>query len=153
MKLIGIDTSVVVGLLDSKDLWHKQAVELQEAISSNHWQPIYFDCVLAESISIISRRLHEKHRTAELPHLIARIKHSYPADTISWILPETPRLYEQVLQLMESFAGELNFNDSLIALLCQEQTIPLLASFDKDFDKVPWLKRVATAADVYDVAS
>jgi predicted nucleic acid-binding protein len=54
---------------------------------------------------------------------------------------------------MESFGGELNFNDNLIALLCQEQTIPLLASFDKDFDKVPWLKRVATAADVYDAAS
>jgi predicted nucleic acid-binding protein len=83
MKQIGIDSSVIVALLDSRDLWHSQAVELQEEINSNRWQPVYFDCVLAESISIISRRLHEKHRSTELPHLIARLKHSYPADTIS----------------------------------------------------------------------
>ena len=32
MMQIGIDTSVIVGLLDSRDIWHTPAVNLQEAI-------------------------------------------------------------------------------------------------------------------------
>jgi predicted nucleic acid-binding protein len=52
------------------------------------------------------------------------------------------------MALIRSSTGELNFNDGLIALACRERQIRLLASFDRDFDRIPWLIRVATPADV-----
>ncbi len=45
--------------------------------------------------------------------------------------------------LVEQTGGELNFNDTLIALACGERGIDYLASFDADFDRVAWLKRIA----------
>ncbi len=44
--------------------------------------------------------------------------------------------------------GALNFNDALIALACRERGIPSIASFDADFDQVPWLRRLARPEDV-----
>jgi predicted nucleic acid-binding protein len=52
------------------------------------------------------------------------------------------------LALIEQTKGELNFNDALIVIACRERRIPRLASFDADFDKVAWLKRVASAGDL-----
>jgi predicted nucleic acid-binding protein len=52
------------------------------------------------------------------------------------------------MDLIRSSDGELNFNDSLIALACRERQIEVLASFDRDFDRISWLKRIALPEDV-----
>lgn len=145
---IGIDTSVIVGLLDSRDIWHTPAVSLQEAVTAAGLEPIYFDCTLAESISTIARRLREKHREVELPGLLDHLSADFPVEAITWILPDVPRLYSQVMELVRSSGGELNFNDGLIALACRERNIWALASFDRDFESIPWLKRVAAPEDI-----
>ena len=145
---IGIDTSVIVGLLDSRDTWHASAVKLQEALTAAGLSPVYFDCTVAETVSTMARRLREKRREAELPDLLDRLSARFPPETITWILPDVPRLYEQVLELIRSSAGELGFNDGLIALACHERDIQALASFDRDFDNIPWLTRAATPDDV-----
>lgn len=38
----------------------------------------------------------------------------------------------------------LNFHDALIALACREREIPVIASFDPDFDLIPWLSRLTS---------
>jgi predicted nucleic acid-binding protein len=133
---IGIDTSVIIGLLDSQDIWHTPAVSLQRAITAAGLEPVYFDCTLAEAISTMARRLREKHREVELPGLLDRLSADFPAETITWILPDVPRLYTQVMELIRSSAGELNFNDGLITLACRERNIQALTSFDRDFDSI-----------------
>mgnify|MGYP000750279458 CR=1 FL=1 len=148
MTPIGIDTSVIIGLLDSRDLWHPAAIHLQQAIQTAGWEPVYFDCALAEAIGTIARRLREKGREVEVPGLLDRLRVDFPPETITWIMPHVPRLYASVLELVRSSAGALNFNDGLIALVCREQSIPALASFDRDFDGVAWLRRVAAPADI-----
>ena len=40
------------------------------------------------------------------------------------------------------------FRDALIALACRERGISAIASFDADFDQVPWLKRIAQPEDI-----
>lgn len=45
---------------------------------------------------------------------------------------------------MEQTNGVLNFHDALIALACREREIPLIASFDPDFDQIIWLHRLAS---------
>ena len=145
---IAIDSSVLVGLLVPNDLWHVRAVALWKAVKAAGHVGLFFDCVAAEAISVAVRRMHEKGRTAEVAPLLDRLNAQVPLDTITWILPDVPHLYPRVLHLIRSSSGELNFNDALIALACQERGIPAIASFDADFDRVDWLKRVAEPADL-----
>ncbi len=145
---IGIDTSVIVALLDEADLWHAAAVRLHDTLIGAQIMPVYFDCVLAEAVSTIARRAHEKRRQAEVGHFVDRLSSAFPADMLTWILPDVPALYEQVMGLIRSSSGALNFNDSLLALSCRERGIRMFASFDSDFDSIPWLVRVATPEDI-----
>ncbi len=48
---------------------------------------------------------------------------------ITWISAETQRLYDQVIALVRSTSGTLNFHDALIALGCRELGIEIIASF------------------------
>ena len=145
---IAPDTSFVIGLIDEKDLWRAKAVELQEALEAANYQPVIFDCVLAEVISTLARRTHEKRRAALLPALIVNIRLKFPTRSIVWLYPDLPRLYDEVVDLVESSAGELNFNDALIALSCERRGIEFLASFDADFDRVGKLTRIAAPSDL-----
>ena len=145
---IAIDSSVLVALLNPADVWHDQATALREALNQTDATLIYLDCVVAEAISAAARRLHERRRGAEVKDLLHRLESHAPRDLITWILPDVPRLYPAVLNLIHTSSGELNFNDALIALVCRERRVSLLASFDPDFDSLSWLKRVATVSDV-----
>jgi predicted nucleic acid-binding protein len=145
---VAIDSSVLVGLLYPNDLWHPSAVALWAAIKKAGHTCIYFDCVAVESISVATRRLYEKGLLADLDTLFNQLNIYLPSDTITWILPDAPRLYSEALNLMRSSGGSLNFNDSLIALACQERNIPAIASFDTDFDQIAWLHRLARPEDI-----
>jgi predicted nucleic acid-binding protein len=147
MKVV-IDSSVLVALLDSRDHWRTQALELQDALLDTHVIPVYLDCVAAEAISATARRLHEKDRSSEVNVVIDQLQALTSQHPLTWILPDVPRLYTEVLDLMPTSSGELNFNDALIALVCREREIPAIASFDADFDQVAWLKRVTGPEDL-----
>jgi len=145
---VAIDSSVLVALLVPNDVWHTQATVLWAAIKAQGHVGVYFDCVAAEAISVAARRLYEKGREADVQALLDRLSEQVPRDSITWILPDVPSLYADILALIRSSSGELNFNDALIALACRERDIPALASFDADFDQVSWLKRLATPDDL-----
>jgi predicted nucleic acid-binding protein len=148
MIRIGIDTSVLIGLLDPKDVWHEPATALKQALKAHGADVAVFDCVLAEAISTMARRIHEQRRTADLDRLVTRILTDYPTEDILWVLPDVPVLYTEIVELVRSSHGELNFNDALIALSCHHRGIPLIASFDRDFDQLSWLRRVAQPDDL-----
>jgi predicted nucleic acid-binding protein len=148
MTLVAIDTSVLIGLVDARDVWHSAALQLQTALRAAPLAPVHFECTVAEALSTLARRLREQRRVQELPGLFDRIAATLPPVQLTWLFPDVPRLYQQILALMHTSEGELNFNDGLIALGCRERQIQLLASFDRDFDRLPWLIRVATPAEV-----
>ena len=147
MRIV-IDTSVLIGLLDPKDVWHGQAVAIKQAMQAHGADVAVLDCVLAEAISAMARRIHEQRRTSDLNQLVSRILIDYPTDDVLWVLPDVPVLYAEVVELVRASGGELNFNDALIALSCRYRDIPLIASFDRDFDQVTWLKRIARPDDL-----
>jgi len=147
-EVVGIDTSVLIGLLDPKDVWHGPAVALKEAFQKRQVKVAMFDCVLAEAISTMARRIHEQPRTADLDHLLARISADDLREDILWVLPDVPVLYDDIVELVRSSNGELNFNDALIVLSCRHRDIPFIASFDRDFDSVPGLRRLAKPDDL-----
>ena len=147
-RSIAIDTSVLVGLLNPRDVWHQRAQILHNAILQANVTPTYFDCAVSEAIGTAIRRLQEKHLNHEMLPLFDFLHMLLPQRKLTWIFPDVPRLYPQVLDLMRDSSGELNFNDALIALACRERGIPAVASFDADFDRVTWLKRVAEPGDL-----
>lgn len=53
MTLVAIDTSVLIGLIDARDVWHRAALQLQAALRA-------------------ARRLREQRRVQEHPELFAR---------------------------------------------------------------------------------
>lgn len=144
---IAVDTTVLVGLINPRDLWHSQAMALRDSLLAADAELLYFDCVAAEAVSTATRRLHEKKLAVGVADLINRLKVQVPTETITWILPDVPRLYPLALDLIRVTAGALNFNDALIALACREREIPAIASFDPDFDQTPWLRRLSRPAD------
>lgn len=143
-----IDSSVLVGLLNQFDLHAQRAVDLFNAIKATSVMPAYLDCVVIESISVISRRLREKKRSQHLNQFFANLPAYIPPDEIVWVLPQLRSMYDEVLELMEQTNGELNFHDALIALICKQENIKYIASFDTDFDQIPWLTRWSTPADL-----
>lgn len=144
---IGLDASLIIGMLDEQDVWHTPTLELLAALEARGFEPVVFDCVLAEAISALARRIHEKRRTAQLAALLAQLKAEFPTKSILWLYPDLPSLYDQVVALVEQTDGELNFNDALIALSCRNRNISFLASFDADFDRVDWLRRISSPED------
>ncbi len=148
MTEVGIDTSVLIALLDPEDIWHEAAFALQASLDRMEASVAIFDCVLAEAVSTMARRIHEQRREADLDDLLARVFYDYPQQDILWILPDVPELYTDILELVGTSGGELNFNDALIALACRRRDIRYIASFDRDFDAVDWLQRLASPEDL-----
>jgi predicted nucleic acid-binding protein len=143
-----IDSSVLVGLLVTNDIWHTQAVTLWSHIEEMGHTSVYFDCVAGEAISVAVRRLHEKKYTAEMGAVLDQLNQRVPRKLITWIFPEVQRMYPTVIDLMRASKGALNFNDALIALACRERNIPAIASFDSDFDSIDWLQRLSSPEDL-----
>jgi predicted nucleic acid-binding protein len=145
---VAVDSSVLVGLINPRDLWRGRALALRDALLATGADLLYFDCVVTESVSVATRRLQEKGRLADVQPLLDRLNVQVPSEAITWILPDVPHLYSAVLDLIRSSSGALNFHDALIALACRERSIPAIASFDADFDQVGWLRRLARPEDV-----
>ena len=97
---------------------------------------------------MLARRTREQRRPEQFDALLDQLARLIPAGDITWVSGEIQRLYDQVVELVRSSAGELNFHDALIALICREQGVSVLVSFDQDFDQVDWLARVDSAAEV-----
>ena len=142
-RVVAIDSSVLVGALNKLD--QALLAALQDVAATL----VYFDCVVAESISTILRRLSEKQKFSEVHSFLAEIAEALPANRLTWILPDSPRLYDDILALIGASSGELNFNDALIALACRERGIAVVASFDADFDAVAWLQRIERSEQIH----
>lgn len=144
-----IDTNVLVALVDRLDKWHSAAQNLREALGSKDLGLVYFDPVINEAFSVLARRAKEQRRTREeISALFESLARLVPKDAITWVSSETRRFYDQVVHLIHDTSGDLNFHDALIALMTRSCGIRLIASFDRDFDKVEWLLRVETVDDV-----
>jgi predicted nucleic acid-binding protein len=139
-----IDTSVLVALVDRRDKWHTSADALRKIFRRKGAGLIYFDPVINETFSVLARRAQEQGRSQEFSGLLKSLTRLVPKEVITWISPETQRLFEDVVALMRGTSGELNFHDALIALACRLFGINVIASFDRDFDRVEWLTRVET---------
>ena len=116
LEQVALDTSVLVGLVDSRDIWHPAAVTLRDALKGAQARMVYCDCVVSETINVLARRAKERKRTSEFAELLTQVGSQVPEDSIAWISLETRRLYGEIMGLVRDSGGTLNFNDALVAL-------------------------------------
>lgn len=102
MIRVALDTSLMVGLLDPKDIWHSKSLALKNLLIENDARIVIFDCVIAEVISILTRRFHEKRRQGDFDVVLSTLLDSYPLTAITWILPGLPQKYLAVLDLVRT---------------------------------------------------
>lgn len=143
-----IDTNALVALVDHRDKWHTTAKAIFSKLDNLEFVPIYFDCVMNESFSILGRRAEEQKRLQDVPSIFSDLTAFAPKQEITWVSKETERLYDDIVKLVKETKGKLNFHDALIALCCREGGLQFIFSFDKDFDDVKWLTRIADESDI-----
>lgn len=140
-----IDTSVLVALIDKEDKWHPKAMALEVALAEHDYELLYLDCVFSEAVSVICRRAEEQRRGQEFDTILTALLEQTPVQRLLWLMGEAERLIDPIFALVRSSSGQLGFNDALLALICQELGVSLIASYDKDFDRIPWLRRITQA--------
>jgi predicted nucleic acid-binding protein len=143
-----MDTALVAAWVDTSDKWHRQAMSIFAALRTVRAQAVFLDVVVSEVIGVITRRMAEQQRLHQFESVLDLIEQQIPADEIIWLSDSLSDSYPAVMYLVRAYQGELNFNDALIALGARELNIQYIASFDRDFDQIPWLKRIGTPADV-----
>ena len=148
MNKAAIDTNVLVAIIDARDKWHPKASALLDALDRGHIEIIWLDCVLNETISVLARRTEEQNRSEQISALLDSILQMIPPEKITWVSSEIHNLYENVVDLIRESGGKLNFHDALIALFCRASGIETILTFDRDFDKITWLKRIEKPDDI-----
>lgn len=136
------DSNFLIALVDEKDIWHLKSGILMNTLKKLDAKGVYLDCVLNEVISVVARRLEEKGRNNEFDKAFKELNKLVTEKMITWIYPRVPELYNEIMSIIETHNGKLNFHDALIALVAKELDIEYIISFDKDFDEVDWLKRI-----------
>ena len=106
--------------------------------------------MINETISVLARRTFEQKRLEQLDALLDQLESFIPANDITWASGETRRFYSEVVSLVRASSGKLNFHDALMALICREQGVSALVSFDRDFE-LDWLTRIEQASQVVSV--
>jgi predicted nucleic acid-binding protein len=145
---IAIDTSVLVALVDEHDTWHQRVIAIREALRGSGTRVIYFDCVINETIAVIGRRVEEQKRSEQFEVLLDKLMSLVPIDGITWTSAAVERSFSETVSVCRRHQGRLNFHDALIALMCKELKVTHILSFDRDFDEIAWLTRLADVASI-----
>ena len=142
MERVPGDTNYLVASVDSRDTWHTRAAMLSQSLKAANVKIWTFDICVAEAASVIARRCEEQRRQFALPGLIQGLLALFEPTGLMWTSDRFTRLFQNSIELLLESRGALNFNDALIALVCQEAGGSPIISFDRDFDAIPWLHRI-----------
>ena len=82
-----VDSNVLIAHVNTNDSLHKAALALVEMAAQAKIEVVYFDCVVAESLSVIARRLEEKKRMNEFGALADRLFEIAPEESLEWLFP------------------------------------------------------------------
>lgn len=136
-----VDTNIIVGLYDEKDVWNKQAKCLMENFKKASLDLLLLDCVVNETFTVLARRLNEGKRKANLISTFKKLKIDMSGDKItkSYQLLETN--YDEVVNRIVESEGKINFHDALIVTFALHQNISIIASFDTNFDGIVGITR------------
>ncbi|MDI7268671.1 MAG: type II toxin-antitoxin system VapC family toxin [Myxococcota bacterium] len=142
MSDVILDANVVLARFDAADVFHGTATALTKRIERDGSRVIVLDCVVNEVLSVLARRLRERRREAEAGPAVKALRGALPAEIAS-AYSLLPGCFDEVVDDMIASNGRRNFHDALIVVYARRRGIAVIASFDRDFDGVPGLTRLA----------
>jgi predicted nucleic acid-binding protein len=122
-----VDTNVMVGWLDPRDVQSPAAVALMATIAECGGSTVLLDCVVVEVVGVFCRRWAERKATDPLPDFASMFPRTSVA--VGYRLLETR--WEGVLGEVHSSGGALNAHDALILTFCRASGIRYLATLDR----------------------
>lgn len=153
MADVALDANVVVGFLDASDTLHERAAALLRRIETRGDDVILLDVCVGEAISVLCRRARERRggtsaaRLAKAPpdlrRALERVRQWILDGDIVWLSSHTERFATDVLDVVESTRGRLNWNDALLVVLQREGIVGEVASFDDGFEAIPTFRRIS----------
>lgn len=145
MAEVALDANVIVGFVDAADSQHKRALELVDRLEQDGHSLVLLDVTVFEALSVVCRRAAERRSPGgpDLGSIIAIFRRWMTQGEVRWVAMEAERLVDEILDLIESTSGALNFNDALLVALERDGVIEHLASFDSDFDLVEGFQRIS----------
>jgi predicted nucleic acid-binding protein len=139
-----LDANVIVAWLDEADVLAARARELMERVRNEGAELVLVDVTVTEALSVLCRRAAQRRTSPpDLAAAIETIRGWNARGAIRWVAREHERHFVRVLDVVESTAGRLNFNDALLVVLQSEGALGEVASFDSGFDVVPAFIRVS----------
>jgi predicted nucleic acid-binding protein len=143
MSDVVLDANVIVGLLDDNDTLCAQAKGLVARLRAERHQPVFIDFLLGEALSALCRRSFErKKQPLDLGPIVEWVQEQRRNGLIFRPVLTDDDL-GNVLDLVQSSRGELNFNDARLVVMQRNADIGDVASFDTDFDRVEGFRRLS----------
>ena len=138
MNKIVIDTNILVALLDNKDVHHKTAKIISQKIEENNKEIVIMDCILNEIYSVIARRCKEKGRkfSEVINKIRIKLENIDKIDAYSLL----NKFHNEIVELMIKQEGLINYHDALIIIVMRENDLKEIATLDKGYKNIKWLK-------------
>lgn len=135
---IVVDTNILVALLDVKDVHHSKALKLIKKLEDEERDLLLIDCILKEVYTVLARRCLE--RGYKFSEAASKVKKDLEGFEIIKAYLFVNKIHDDILELMVKTDGRLNYHDALISIVMKEKEIREIATFDRDFKEVKWLK-------------
>ena len=133
-----VDTNVVVALMDISDIHHDKALSLIRGLENEGRDLSLMGCILNEIYTVIARRSRERgYRFSEI---VDKIKNELESSEMIEAYPLVSKLHDRILEIMIKTDGRLNYHDALIGITMKDKGIEEIATLDKDFREIEWLK-------------
>lgn len=144
MREVVLDANVIVAWLDQSDVLASRARELMARLKAEGAWIVLLDIAVTEALSVLCRRAAQRRTSPpDVAAAISTVRAWAAQGEIRWCAREAERLISEVLAIVESTGGRLNFNDALLVELQRQGLIGELASFDTGFDAVDAFRRLA----------
>ncbi len=130
--MIFVDSSYYIAIADTKDQWHKKALELSEYIETNI--SVVSSFIISEVVTEIGRRSGGK---------VAYNLYNYFTDNCKIIYINRGMLSES-MEIVLKYDGTLSLADAASVAIMDNMKIGEIISFDSDFDKVDFINRIHT---------
>ena len=130
--MIFVDSSYYIAIADTKDQWHKKALELSEYVENN--SSVVSSFIISEVVTEIGRRSGGK---------VAYALYNYFTDNCEIIYIDRDLLSES-MEIVLKYDGTLSLADATSVTIMDNMKIGEIISFDSDFDKVDFINRIHT---------
>lgn len=142
MAVALVDTGILIGMADSDDQHHDEAMKIVHGIDTNDLPKVRLtNYIVLETLNWIHSR--KRHDTAV--ELYSRLNQSAGFE----IVQAAQKDFLTAVELFQTYEG-LAFGDATIVAYMRREGIEYLYSFDDDFDVVDGLTRLETADNPFE---